>query len=59
MDNSKVVNISDKSQFKLRKYLKNLSEESVGAFSSIPPGVLPTEDIYAYTYGKIEEMSPV
>lgn len=59
MDSSKVVKILDKSQVKLRKYLKNLLEESIGAFSFIPPRVLPIEDIYAYVYIKIEEMTLV
>lgn len=41
MDNSKVVNSLDRFQVNLRKYLKNLSKESVGAFSCIPPRVFP------------------
>lgn len=42
MDNSKVMSSADKVQVNLRRYLKDLLEESIGAFSHIPIRVFST-----------------
>lgn len=57
MDNSNVVNSVDKVQVNLRRYLRNVSEESVGALSYIPQRVSHIRYLCTFFYNKIEEMS--